>query len=110
MPPERCDPVCQADEPGSIVRIGAPDSVVANGKAKVGTLGFDAHKDFRRLRVLGRVRKCFHDDVIRGHFSGLGQPSVDRDIEFDGHGLAAGHRLECWAKSSLRQDRRMDAA
>jgi hypothetical protein len=51
--------------------------------------------------MLGRVRKCFSDDVIRGHFSGLGQPSVDRDIEFDGHRGAAGHRLECWGKSSL---------
>jgi hypothetical protein len=36
-----------------------------------------------------------------GHFRGLGQPSIDTDVEFDGDGRAAGQRLERGPSSPL---------
>ena len=58
--------------------------------------------------MLGRVGQGFGNDVVGGHFDGIGQPLVDGDAERDGDAGAAGERLESGPQSAPRQDRGMD--
>lgn len=59
LTPERLDAVAEADESGPLGEVGSTNSVVLNCNAEVRSLGVDAHVDLGRLRMLGRVRKCF---------------------------------------------------
>src|ERR1700694_1724710 len=87
---ERLDPVYQANKAGPIGYVGSPDSVVADRKTKVGTLGFDAPLRGGGSCVFGRVSKGLCHNVVRGHFDGLQQPSLNTHVELDRDGRAAG--------------------
>ena len=107
---ERLDAVDETEESRSLGGVGTADSVVSNREMQIGTLGVDAHLNFSRSRVFGRVRKGFGDNVVRGHLGGVRQPSIDSEDQFDGDRGAAGQRLERWTQSSPGQDRRMNPA
>jgi hypothetical protein len=76
------DAVSEADEPGTVGGIGATDSVVFNREVQPFGAGVHAHSHNGGLSVLGRVRKCFSEDVIAGHLYRFGHPTVDCEVEF----------------------------
>jgi hypothetical protein len=60
--------------------------------------------------MLVRVGQRLGHDVVSADFDRVRQASVDRDVEADGGGTAAGQCLERWTKSALGQDRGMYSA
>ena len=59
LAPERLDAVAETDESGPFGEVGSTNSVVLNRNAEVRSLGVDTHVHLGRVRMLGRVRKCF---------------------------------------------------
>ena len=60
--------------------------------------------------MLGGVREGFRHDVVGGHLDPLRQPSLGARVELDGHGGAAGERLDRGHQPAFGQDRRVDPA
>jgi hypothetical protein len=60
--------------------------------------------------VLGRVGQRLGHDVKRADFDRVGQVLVNRKLEGDRDGRAAGQCLERGTDSALGQDRRMNPA
>jgi hypothetical protein len=60
--------------------------------------------------MLGRVGQRLGHDVKRTDFDRVGQVLVNREVEADGDGRAAGQCLERGTDSALGMDRRMNPA
>jgi hypothetical protein len=89
---------------------GASYSVVADFQVKLTRRGGRTHADLRCVRVFGGIRECLCHNVIRGNFDVLGQPTVDVDVERNGHGRPACERLDAGAEAAPGQDGGVNAA
>jgi hypothetical protein len=78
---QRLDSVGQPDEARPAARVGAAHSIVADRQRQgvVEHLPLDAHHS--GLRMLGRIRQRFGDDVVGPYLNRLGQSS--RNIHID---------------------------
>jgi hypothetical protein len=64
--------------------------VPSNPQIEVCSRDDDTHFNRGRLRVFGRVRQGFGNNVVRRHCSSVRQPSVDTEVEFHRDRTAAG--------------------
>jgi hypothetical protein len=60
--------------------------------------------------VLGRVRECLRDRVVRRHLDTLRQPPGDLHVDLDRNPGAADNCPHCGCQPALVQNRRMEAA
>ena len=69
----------------------------------------DAHGRLRRLRILGDIRECLGDDVVRRRLHGL-RVAVRRQRQLHGQRRAIGENANRGGEPALRQRHGVDPA
>jgi hypothetical protein len=66
--------------------IGSPDRIVCYREADSRIVGIHRDDAARTTRMLGRIRQCLCDNVIRGYLDGLEKSALDIDATLSRHG------------------------